>query len=117
MATYTRAEFVRAVLIEVGVLDATEAPPAEDYTLANARTQQVFEALDDDGQITFDLDGAIPARFFLPLVQIVAEALLAPFGKTNKAQMVMANAQQARKRLRQLNQRDYVSAPTPATYY
>jgi hypothetical protein len=117
MATYTRLEFVRAALIEVGALDATEAPSAEDYTLANQRTQQVFEALDDDGQIPFDLDGVIPARYFLPLVQIVAEALIAPFGKSNRAQQVMLTAAMGRKRLAQLNQRDYVSAPTVATYF
>lgn len=117
MATYTRAEFVRAALIEIGALDATEAPSAEDYALANQRTQQVFEALYDEGKIPFDLDGAIPARYFLPLVQIVAEELVAPFGKASRVQQVAVTAARAWKKLHKLNQRDYVSAPTPANYF
>jgi hypothetical protein len=117
MATYTRAEFVRAVLLELGVIDANAAPEAADYTLADDRTQQVFEALYDDGLIPFDLDGAVPARYFLPLVQIVAEVLVAPFGKPNRAEMMAVNSRRATKALHKLRQADYISAPTPATYY
>lgn len=117
MATYTRAEFVRAVLMEIGVLDAYTSPDAADNVLATDRTQQTLEALYDDGLIPFDLDGAIPARYFLPLVWIVAETLIQPFGLTSRAQVAAMNAEKGRRALHRLRQADYVSAPTPATFY
>ena len=117
MATYTRAEFVRAVLMEIGVLDANTSPDAADNVLADDRTQQVFESLDDDGLIPFDVDGAIPARYFLPLVWVVADALIAPFGQASRAQSAAINAEKGRRALQRLKQADYVSAPTPATYF
>jgi hypothetical protein len=115
MATYTRAQFVRAVLIEIGVLDANESPQAADNTLADQRTQQAFEAMYDDGLIRFDLDGAIPARYFLPLVQVVARELAMPYGKP--VEKFEANAARAMRQIRRLNQAEYVSAPTAATFY
>lgn len=117
MATYSRFEFVRAALQEIGAIDASEAPSAEDSTLVNARTQQVLEALNDDGLIPFDLDGDFPARYFLPLVQIVAEHLVAPFGASARAVFVEKQAAKAMRTLRRLNQADYIAAPTQATYF
>ena len=117
MATYTRAQFVRAVLMEIGVLDANTSPEAADNVLADDRAQQVFEGLYDDGLIPFDLDAAIPARYFLPLVWIVADVLVMPFGQASRAQACAANADKGRKALHRLRQAKPVSSPTPATYF
>lgn len=117
MATYTRAEFVRAVLMEIGALDANTSPEAADNVLAGDRTQQVLEGLYDDGLIPFDLDGEIPARYFLPLLWIVADVLVMPFGQSARAQGCAMNAEKGRRALHRLRQADYISAPTPATYY
>lgn len=117
MAEYDRETFVRNVLIELGVIAADEAPSAEDAEYIGKRTQQVFEGLYDEGLIPFDLDGDIPARYFLPLVQMVAAQAQLAYGVQSRAQLLLANAAGARKELWKLRQRPYVDVPTKATYF
>lgn len=117
MATYTREELVRSALLEIGTLDANEAPDAADGQLADERAQQVLEELHEDGLIPFDVDtDAIPARYFRPIMSIVADALTTPFGRPSRDEY-FAKAERGRKRLWQLRQRPYVPTPTRATFY
>lgn len=117
MATYTRQELVRDVLLEIGVLDANEAPEAEDYATVNARAQQVLEALYEDNLVPFDLDGVIPARYQIPLVRIVAETVYGQYGVSARAQEFVGNAEMAMRQLRRLRQKPPSGNVTQATYY
>lgn len=117
MATYTREQLVRALLTEIGALDANEAPDASDAELANERTQQKMEELYEEGLIPFDIDGDIPARYFLPLVGVIAVTLVLPFGKVSRATALAQNATAGDRALRKLRQRAYVPTTTPATYF
>lgn len=117
MAVYSRTEFIRQVLLELGVLDPNEAAEASDHEGIDSRTQQKFEELYEEGLIPFDLDGEIPARYFLPLVRIVACECLNLYGQQDKAAILEANAASGVRQLWKLRQRPYVGNPTAATYY
>ena len=118
MATYTRIELRNAVLHEIAVLDANEAPSAEDAVLADDRVQQTLELLADDGLIPFDLDGdSIPARYMVPLVQVIAVTLLGPFGLLEQKQAREMDEMKGMKSLRRLKQQPYFGTPAQADYY
>lgn len=117
MATYSREEFVRQVLVELGVLDATEAPEAEDAVFVGDRRDQKFEELYEEGLIPFDVDGEVPGRYFLPLVAIVAAECLTAYGKGAILQEIAAKAAGGTRQLWKLRQRAYFATPTVATYY
>src|SRR5690625_2475261 len=80
MATYTRDNLRDAVLHELGVVDGHGAPDPQDAVLADDRCQQHLEYLYDQGYIDFDLEGDIPARYFVPLTWVISFRMLAPFG-------------------------------------
>lgn len=118
MATYTRADLRNAVLHELGVLDAVEAPEAEDAVLADQRCQQQLENLYEDGLIPFDLDAdEVPARYFIPLVRVIAEALLMPYGAQERGQMLVINASSGMKSLRRLRAKPHYGTPVVAEYF
>lgn len=117
MATYGREEFVRQVLIELSVLDATEAPEAEDAVFIGQRAEQKFSELYDEGLIPFDLDGEIPGRYFLPLVSIVAIECAPAYGQVNMLPILAPKAAAGMKQLWKLRQRPYVWTPVEATHY
>lgn len=117
MATYTREEFVRQVLIDLRVIGATEAPDAEDYELVNQRVQQKFEELYEEGLIPFDLDGAVPARYFGPLRSIACAQLYTAYSRNSDAPMYEGKATDGRKQLWKLRQRANFSSTTKATYF
>lgn len=112
MATYEREKLVRAALIEVGVLDAKEAPDAADSELADDRIQQKFELLYEEGLIPFDIDGDIPARYFGPLTDIVAESLILPFGKAGRAAVAIRNAERGMAQLWKFREKADFDTPT-----
>lgn len=117
MATYPREEFVRQVLVELGVLDATEAPEAEDSVFVSGRTQQKLEELYEEGLIPFDIDGDIPGRYFLPLVAIVSIECLTAYGQTAKLQELAIKAHAGMRQLWKLRQKPVSGTPARATYY
>lgn len=115
MATYDRDEFVRQVLIELGVLDATDAPEAEDAVFVGDRRDQKFEELYEEGLIPFDIDGDVPARYFLPLVAIVAVECVTAYGKA--VDIFAAKAGAGTRTLWKLRQKPVSGNPTRATYF
>ena len=117
MATYDRNSLVRDVLLEIGQLDPNEAPEAVDFETVDARAQQKLEELYEEGLIPFDLDGLIPARYFIPLVRIIAETVYGTYGVSMRAEEFIGNAIEATKQLRRLRQRAYCGTPTQATYF
>ena len=118
MATFKRSDLQRAVLLEVGALDAREAMEADDQQQANAVCQQELERLDDLGLVPFDIDSdEIPAAHFRPLVMVIAALLVPAYGAFERSQMLMANAAEGEKRLHKLRQPKYVAVETPATYF
>lgn len=117
MATYSRADLRNAVLHELGVLDAAEAPEAEDAVIADDRCQQKLEMLADDGLVQFDVDGAIPARYFIPLVRVIADTLAMPYGASERASMLAANAERGLRDLYRLKAQPHYGQTTKGTYY
>ena len=118
MATYTRIELRNAVLQDLAVIDANEAPSAEDAVLADDRVQQTLERLADDGLVPFDLDGdAIPARYFIPLVQVIGPSLCPSFGLLGELPVRIPLMDEGMKALRRLKAQPYFGTPATATYY
>lgn len=117
MAVYSRDELNRAALMEIGALDANEAPEAEDNVLANDRAQQLLEELYEDGLIPFDVDGSIPARYFRPLTTKLALALVDPFGAYDRQAPLQQKEIDADRRLRKLKQRGYLPTVTAVDYF
>ena len=115
MAIYKQEEFVREVLIELGVLDATEAPEAEDSEHVSRRMAQKFSELYDEGLIPFDIDGDIPGRYFLPLVALVAVECATSYGVPLEAVAIKAAA--GNRSLWKLRQKPHISTPAQADYF
>lgn len=118
MATYTRTQLRNAVLQELGVVDADAAPSESDAVLANDRCQQQLEYLYDQGYIPFDLDSdEIPARFFVPLMQAIAYALVLPYGVLSRAPMLGSNAASGMRALARLKAHRYMGEPVRTDYF
>lgn len=118
MATFTRAQLVAQSLRELAVLDANEAPEAEDFAIANQAAQQQLEILYEDGLIPFDVDtDSIPARYFLPLVSKIAYRLVNPFSAFDRAEKLLGDDTAADRRLNKLRQKALITAPTQAEYF
>ncbi len=118
MATYTRIELRNAVMHDLAVLDAQEAPLAEDAELVTKRVQATLELLNDEGLIPFDLDGdEIPARYLVPLVQVIAPTLLGAFGKLDEKGPRDADAREGMRALRRLKAAPYFGTPAQANYF
>lgn len=117
MATYSRAELRNAVLHELGVLDAAEAAEAEDAEIADARCQQKLEMLADDGLVQFNVDGTIPARYFIPLVRVIADTLAMPYGVGDRLAVLAQNAERGMRDLYRLKAQPHYGQITKGTYY
>ncbi len=117
MATYTREELVRRVLMNLGVLGSNEAPDADDAELTEQAYQQLMEELYDESLIPFDIEGPIPARYFFSLVSLTAQRLVLDFGKGSRTPALEANAQRATNKLWSLTAGFYAGQTAYADYY
>lgn len=117
MATYNRDQFIRQVLIDLTILDANEAPEAEDSEQIEGRTQQKFEELYEDGLIPFDLDEDIPARYFLPLVSVVCAECITAYGLGHLTDELEGEAARGMRQLWKLRQRAYFHTPVAVNYF
>lgn len=117
MATYSRTELRNGVLTELGVIDAQEVMPAEDAKLADDRCQQQLELLADQGLVQFNVDGTIPARYFIPLVRVIADGLVMAYGVVSRAQAIATNAERGMRDLYRLKAQPYYGQPSKGTYY
>ena len=118
MATRTQDELVREVMGKLGALAAGQTQNAEDDALVKARLSDVYEQLEDDDLITFDLADGIPGKSFLPVAYLVAVQLIDHFGAENKAQTIFSGAAWAEKTLRRQKQDGmYESSPAKPEYF
>ncbi len=117
MATYSREELVRDVLLELGMLDANEAPEAEDAVCVDRKAQSVLEELNDEGLIPFQLEADIPAKYMGPITYIVARELVTQYGVLSRAQLLEQRAQGAYTRLWKLREKTASDEPVKATYF
>lgn len=117
MATYSREELVRDVLLELGMLDPNEAPEAEDAACVGRKIQTVLEELNDEGLIPFQLEAEIPARYMGPITYIVARELVMQYGVLSRADVLENRAQGAYGRLWKLREQTASDDPVKATYF
>jgi len=118
MATYSRNDLRNAVMFDLTVLDANEAPSAEDSVFVLDRIQQTLELLADDGLIPFDLDSdVIPAPYMVPLCRVIVPTLALAYGKGDKLSMYEAHAEMGMKALRKLKAKPYFGATAQADYF
>jgi hypothetical protein len=78
MTTRTITDLATAVMEDLGVLDATASPSAEDRDLISRRYAEGLEELRDDGLVWWEAN-AIPYAVFLPVVSYVALLVRKPF--------------------------------------
>ena len=120
MATYTRGELRNAILLDLTVLDAAEAPNAADAVFVEGRINQTLEMLASEsyGLIPFDIEGdAIPGPYFLPLAQVIAPTLALAYGKGEKMQTLKALSAEGMKELRRLKAKPYYGSTAKADYF
>lgn len=117
MATYSRQKLVQRALQELGVLDANEAPEAEDSARGDEYAQALLEMLYEDGMIPFDLGDDIPATYFLPLVSKLTYRLVNVYGAIGRASKLAEDDVAADRRLNKLRQQAEVGSVTQATYF
>lgn len=117
MATYTREDLVRRVLMNLGVLGSNEPPDADDAELTEQAYQQVMEELYDESLIPFNIDGPIPARYFQSLVSLTARRLVLDFGKGSRSAALDTNAAIATNKLWSLREGFYAGEIVYADYF
>lgn len=117
MATYTREQLVRRVLMNLGVLGSNEAPDADDAELTDQAYQQLMEELYEDSLIPWNIEGDIPGRYFRSLSWLTAETLVLEFGKFQRTPKLEVNAQRAMTKLFALRERFYAGELTYTTYF
>lgn len=113
----SRAELNRLILLKLGVVDANEAPEAEDYADVNLQAQAKLEELHGNGLIPFDLDGDIPAKFMVAIAFIVAVELIDDYAAHSRTETLMAGADRGRKALYRYAAHPYSGAVLPSEYF
>lgn len=117
MATYTREQLVKSVLGELCQVDPNEDVEGADYNTVNIACQSMLEELYEDGKIPFDVDGDIPARYFIPITWKVTRTLVNAYSAQDREQAIVANDLEADKRLNRLTQGGYIPTVTSADYF
>lgn len=112
---YPREKLIRQVLLELGILDANEAPEAEDFEDVNAAADQKLEELYEDGLIPFNLDGDIPSRYMRPLTCLIAFEVAGQYGVDLQA--AAAKASDGMKRLFKLAEKPDTGIVVRADYF
>jgi hypothetical protein len=116
MATYLHTALRDWVAEDLTVKDANEALSAEDAVAIDKRIQSKLEELNEDGLLPFDLDGdELPARYMVPLSQVLCPIVAPLFGKA--AQDYLQVAQIGMRSLHRLKAKPYYGSVAPATYY
>lgn len=113
----SRAELNRLILLKLGVVDANEAPEAEDYADVDLQAQAKLEELYGEGLIPFDLDGDIPARYMVAISYIAAVELVDDYAAHSRTQTLMAGADRGIKALYRYAARPYSGAVVPSEYF
>lgn len=117
MATYSREKFVRDVLLELRMVDAAEAPEAEDAATIGEKTQQKFEELYEDGLLPFDIEGEIPARYMIPLVYVVARECAGSYPVGDRAMELESKGIDGLARLWKMRDKFAAGEPATAEYF
>lgn len=117
MATYTREQLVKSVLGELCQVDPNEDVEGADFNTVDLACQGMLESLYEDGLIPFDVDGDIPARYFIPVTWKVTRTLVNTFSAQDREQAIVANDLEADKRLNRLAQGGFIPTVTRADYF
>lgn len=117
MATYSREELVRQVLLRLGVVDAAEAPEAQDAKDVGIACQSKLEELYEDGKLPFDIEGDIPARYLTHLSYVIAEPLVADYGAFSREATIRQGAIDGMRAINRMNATIYQGAVVPSEYF
>lgn len=117
MATYTRAELVKSVLVALRAIDPEETVEPFDYQQIDERVQQRLEELYADSLIPFNLEGPYPARYMRPLTSVIAIDCTDAYPVGERFAELAAKAADGRTRLYSLLEGFYAGQTTPALYY
>jgi hypothetical protein len=112
----TRQELAKAVLQELGELDAMEEPAAEDAALIKRTYDDKLEQMRDDDLVYWSAD-EIPNAIFLPLKDLVTNEVRGAFGEPMPAADKQAQEDFIMKRIRKHMARPATGLPTKADYF
>lgn len=77
--TKTRSDLITRTLQYIGAQAANAVTDGEDASLIGDVVDSVFERLEEEGVVTFDLN-TIPNRVYMPLVHMVGAEVAGDFG-------------------------------------
>jgi len=86
MATRTITELAKAVMDDLGLLEASENPTAAERSYIERRYREGLEELRDDGLVWWDAE-AIPYAVFLGVVGFVSVLVSESFGTPRRVPM------------------------------
>ena len=117
MATYSRADLIRSILLELRAIDPEETVEAADYQQVNERVQQKLEELYAESLIPFDLEGPYPARYLIPLTYAIAIDCTGLYPVGDRLAELGIKSTTGINRLYALIEGFYAGQPATAVYY
>ena len=113
----TRSELATSVLRDMGVLDASETPSADDATLVKAAYDDKYEEWQDENLVYWQLD-EIPNAVFLPIRDLIVNEVKGAFGQpTPSVAEKMAQEEALKMRLRRHVARSATGHRIKAEYF
>ena len=112
----TRQELALSVMREMGALDASETPTADDVALIKAAYDDKLEQWRDDDLVYWAVD-EIPNAIFLPIKDIIANEVKGSFGEPMPMAEKMAMEDALTSRLRKHMARGTTGHRTEAEYF
>ena len=111
-------DFARRVLLKIGACDQFASPELPDLQNVQDAYDSIYAILLDDGLVTWAADDDIPARFTLPLIDLVATQIKPIYGKPlTITDMLPILEQPAVKTLRRQMARPYVPETIEGEYF
>lgn len=121
----TPTELKTEALREIGILEKTETPPAEEFDIATTRYELLHSMLLRNGLATWALSEDIPDKCAVPVTWMLANLLTSLFAVPldRKQELLALGALDAQvtslgeRQLRKMVAADYVSQPVESEYF
>ena len=113
----TRTDLIKRVLQYIGAQAANAVTDADDAALVGDAVDFVFEALQEEGRVTFDLN-TIPNRVYIPLVHMVGGIVAGDFGfNEQKIARLSLQLDASRKEFYRIQAHEPTDENVEVTYY